>query len=229
MTTETLTIFEKDNYEIAEAIAPTWERRREEVEKACASVRNWMLNELAPQDGDTVLELAAGTGDTGFEAAEALGERGRLITTDLSPAMVDAARRRGEELGLSNVSYEVMDAERLTLETDSVDGVALPLRVHADAELRRGARRDAACPATGWACRARELGPSRAQPVLLVDRNEPRSAWSHPAARAAARPRSVQHGHSRSAPPPCWKAPASPTSAPRRCPFASPRPTWTDT
>jgi len=123
MTTETLAIFEKDVYEIAEAIAPTWERRREEIEKACTPVRSWMLNELRPQGGDTVLELAAGLGDTGFEAAEALGEDGRLITTDLSPAMVGAARRRGEELGLDNVTYEVMDAERLPLGPESVDGV----------------------------------------------------------------------------------------------------------
>jgi SAM-dependent methyltransferase len=144
MTTGPLAVFEKDNYDIAEAIAPTWERRREEIERACAPIRNCMLNELGPQDGDTVLELAAGLGDTGFEAAEAIGKRGRLITTDLSPAMVDAARRRGEELGLTNVTYEVMDAERLTLETDSVDGVLcrfgymlMPNYVKALAETRR--------------------------------------------------------------------------------------------
>jgi SAM-dependent methyltransferase len=123
MTTETLAAFEADNYEIAEAIAPTWESRREEIEKACTAVRNWMVKELRPQTGDTVLELAAGVGDTGFQAAAALGEGGRLITTDLSPAMLGAARRRGDELGLENVTYEVMDAERLPLETDSVDGV----------------------------------------------------------------------------------------------------------
>ena len=46
---------------------PTWERRRAEVEEHCAPVRGWMLRELAPRDGDTVLELAAGVGDTGFD------------------------------------------------------------------------------------------------------------------------------------------------------------------
>lgn len=123
MTTETLAAFRTDNYEIAEAIAPTWERRREEIERACAPVRNWMVSELGPAEGDTLLELAAGAGDTGFQAAVALGRRGQLITTDFSPAMVEAARRRGEELGLRNATYEVMDAERLSLEADSVDGV----------------------------------------------------------------------------------------------------------
>jgi SAM-dependent methyltransferase len=123
MTTETLAAFQTDNYEIAEAIAPTWERRREEIERACAPVRDWMVRELRPAEGNTVLELAAGLGDTGFQAAVALGRRGRLITTDFSPAMLDAARRRGEELGVRNATYEVMDAERLSLEAASVDGV----------------------------------------------------------------------------------------------------------
>ena len=123
MSAETPAAFQADNYEIAEAIAPTWERRREDIERACAQVRDWMLKELRPSEGDTVLELAAGVGETGLQAAAALGERGRLITTDLSPAMLAAARRRGDELGVENVTYEVMDAEHLPLETDSVDGV----------------------------------------------------------------------------------------------------------
>lgn len=88
-----------------------------------APVREWMLTELAPRAGDTVLELAAGAGDTGFEAAAILGERGRLISTDFAPAMVDVARRRGLELGLGNVDFRVLDAERIELEAGSVDGV----------------------------------------------------------------------------------------------------------
>ena len=110
-------------YETAEALAPGWERWRARVEAITAPVREWMLDELAPQSGDTVLELAAGAGDTGFEAAAIAGERGRLISTDFSPAMVDVARRRGAELELANVDYRVMDAERIELDADSVDGV----------------------------------------------------------------------------------------------------------
>ena len=93
------------------------------VEEVCAPVREWMLRELAPRPGDTVLELAAGIGDTGFEAAEIIGERGRLVTTDFSPAMLAAARRRGAELGVENVEYREMDAQRIDLDDDSVDGV----------------------------------------------------------------------------------------------------------
>ena len=123
MGTDTLDVFRGASYEVAEAMAPTWERRRAQIEEVAKPVREWMLRELAPHAGDTVLELAAGTGDTGFEALALVGEHGRLISTDFSPSMLAAARRRGAELGVSNVEYHVMDAERIDLDADSVDGV----------------------------------------------------------------------------------------------------------
>jgi SAM-dependent methyltransferase len=115
--------FRTMNLEVAEAIAPSWERRRAEIEEVAAPVREWMVRELAPEAGQTVLELAAGAGDTGFEAAAALGERGRLISTDFSPAMLEAARRRGAERGVANVDFRVIDAERIELDDHSIDGV----------------------------------------------------------------------------------------------------------
>ena len=114
---------ERTNFDIAQSIAPGWERRRALVEETAAPVRDWMLRELAPEPGATLLELAAGAGDVGLTAARRLGERGRLIATDLSPAMLDIARRRGAELGVSNAEYRVVDAERTELPDDSVDGV----------------------------------------------------------------------------------------------------------
>lgn len=104
-------------------VAAGWERRRANIEKTSTPVREWLVRELAPQPGATILELASGPGDTGFATAALLGEEGRLITTDFSPEMVEAARRRGAELGLRNVEYRTMDAERLDLADDSVDGV----------------------------------------------------------------------------------------------------------
>ena len=124
MSMHTLDVSEREAMlEIAEAIAPTWERRRADIEKVATPVRQWMLRELRPQQGDTVLELAAGVGDAGFEAAQIIGDNGRLITSDLSPAMLEAARRRGAELGVTNVDYRIIDAERIELDDDSVDGV----------------------------------------------------------------------------------------------------------
>jgi SAM-dependent methyltransferase len=123
MPSRTTDAFRGASYGIAEAIAPTWERRRADIERVATPVREWMLRELRPRSGDTVLELAAGVGDTGFEAAAMVGTQGHVISTDFSPSMLDAARRRGAELGVRNVEFRVMDAERLELEDDAVDGV----------------------------------------------------------------------------------------------------------
>jgi ubiquinone/menaquinone biosynthesis C-methylase UbiE len=47
----------------------------------------------------------------------------RLISSDFSPTMLDEARKRGAERGIENVEYEVIDAVKIELEDDSVDGV----------------------------------------------------------------------------------------------------------
>ena len=106
-----------------QTMAAGWERRRADMETVTEPIRDWLVRELAPKPGETILELAAGPGDTGFAAAALLGNEGQLISTDFSSEMTEVARRRGRELGLPNVEYRTMDAERLELEDDSVDGV----------------------------------------------------------------------------------------------------------
>jgi ubiquinone/menaquinone biosynthesis C-methylase UbiE len=144
MSTEAIEQQRRAIYDIAEALAPSWERRRPLVEEVCAPVQHWLLRELAPRPGDTVLELAAGVGETGFEAAAIIGERGRLISSDFSPAMLAAARRRGAELGVENIDYRIIDAQQIELADDSVDGVlcryaymVMPDPAKALAETRR--------------------------------------------------------------------------------------------
>jgi SAM-dependent methyltransferase len=116
-----------------------------------------MLRELRPQEGGAVLELAAGVGETGFEAAAIVGETGRLITSDFSPAMLEAARRRGAELGVTNADYRILDAERIELADDSVDGVLcrfgymlMPDPVAALAETRRVLRQGGRLTLAVW-------------------------------------------------------------------------------
>jgi ubiquinone/menaquinone biosynthesis C-methylase UbiE len=115
--------YRRASHEVWEAMAPGWERGRAYIWDVTRAVGERMLAALDPQPGETVLELAAGTGETGFAAARMVGSDGSLLSTDFSPAMVDAARRRGAELGLENVDYRVLDAERMDLPDASVDGV----------------------------------------------------------------------------------------------------------
>jgi ubiquinone/menaquinone biosynthesis C-methylase UbiE len=85
------------------------------IAAAGAPVVAALVEALAPRPEDTVLELAAGTG----EAGRALVARvGRLISSDLSPAMVEIARRR-----LPEAEHRVIDMHAIDLPDASVDGV----------------------------------------------------------------------------------------------------------
>ena len=104
-------------------MAPGWEDRRDWMMGITGLVNNRLAEKAGPQPGQTILDIAAGTGDLGFLVAERVGQEGHVISTDFSPEMVNVARRFGEARGLENVEYRVLDAERMDLADDSVDGV----------------------------------------------------------------------------------------------------------
>jgi ubiquinone/menaquinone biosynthesis C-methylase UbiE len=75
----------------------------------------------ALRPGERVLDIACGTGLVTWAAAEAVGPRGRVVGTDISDAMIAAARQETIRRGLSTVAFERSDAERLLLPPASVD------------------------------------------------------------------------------------------------------------
>ena len=94
-----------------------------------------------------------------------LGERGRLISSDFSPG--DARRRSPprRERGVGNVDYRIVDAERIELAEDAVDGVLCRFGYMLMDDPGR-ARRDPPRAAPGRPAGARGLGRARAQPVV---------------------------------------------------------------
>jgi SAM-dependent methyltransferase len=115
--------FKRASHAVWEAMAPGWKERHGWFETTTRPVTERMLEVLQVRPGEVILELAAGTGIVGFTALAALGGETRLIVSDFAPAMVEAARHRGAELGLEGVEYRVLDAEALELPDESVDGV----------------------------------------------------------------------------------------------------------
>jgi ubiquinone/menaquinone biosynthesis C-methylase UbiE len=118
-----VTEFRRASHDVWEAMAAGWDARNAYFERTARPVTERMLERLAPGPGQTILDLAAGTGALGLAAAAAMGSEGRVIVSDFSQAMVDAAARRAAQLGLANVECRVLDAERLDLPDDAVDGV----------------------------------------------------------------------------------------------------------
>ncbi|MBV9818594.1 MAG: methyltransferase domain-containing protein [Solirubrobacterales bacterium] len=105
--------------------AEGWGRRADEIREWGMPVARAMVDSLSLSlaSGQRVLDLAAGPGDTGFLAAGALGPAGSLICSDGAAAMVEVARRRAAELGLSNVEFKQLELEWIDLGTASVDAV----------------------------------------------------------------------------------------------------------
>jgi SAM-dependent methyltransferase len=104
-------------------MAPGWEARRKTIWEDSAHVGADLVDAVDPQPGETVLELAAGLGDTGFLAAARVAPEGLVISSDFSSAMVEAARRRGAELGVRGVDFRVLDAQALDLPDGGMDAV----------------------------------------------------------------------------------------------------------
>ena len=152
--------------------------------RASAPVSEWLVDHVDPRPGQTILELAAGPGETGFLAAERVGADGRLISTDLSAGMIDAARRGAEARGLGNVELRVMDAQQIDLPDGSVDGVISRFGVMLMPEPAAAMRGAEACSSRRRSARVRGLGSARGQ--SLADR--PGRRRSADRARAARRP-----------------------------------------
>jgi ubiquinone/menaquinone biosynthesis C-methylase UbiE len=108
----------------------TWEEAAAGWGRMADQVRDWaldlsakMVDALALQPGQRVLELAAGPGDTGFMAAELVAPGGTLICSDGAEAMLAVARERAIAQGIHNVEFRQLELEWIDLTTAEVDAV----------------------------------------------------------------------------------------------------------
>jgi SAM-dependent methyltransferase len=106
-----------------EEAASGWVHRQELIRELGAPVAHWMVDALALQPGERVLELAAGLGEAGMLAAELVAPMGGVIVSDQAEAMLAGARERAAEMSLSNVEFQVLNAEWIDLPLASVDAV----------------------------------------------------------------------------------------------------------
>jgi ubiquinone/menaquinone biosynthesis C-methylase UbiE len=85
-------------------------------------VRQHLIDLLAPQPGQTLLDVGCGAGDDVIELARRVGPDGLVIGIDKSDHMLDVARTRAADQAASNVEFRVGDAQDLPLDDHSVDG-----------------------------------------------------------------------------------------------------------
>jgi len=154
--------------------AAGWVRRQGAMRESAAPVSHWMVEAIAPQPGQRVLELAAGLGETALLAAELVAPVGGVVISDQAEAMLEGARARAGELGLSNIEFQVLNAEWIDLPLASVDAV-----------LCRWGYMLMADPATALAETRRVLRPGGALALAVWDALD-RNPWAQLPAQALA-------------------------------------------
>lgn len=75
------------------------------------------------RDGETIVDLGSGGGLDVFLAARRVGPTGKAIGIDMTPEMIDLARRNAEKSGLGNVEFHLATIDKLPLPDASVDCV----------------------------------------------------------------------------------------------------------
>ncbi|MEO6889111.1 MAG: methyltransferase domain-containing protein [Ktedonobacteraceae bacterium] len=85
------------------------------------SYKQAMMEQLALQEGATILDVGCGTGQDAQELARAVGPRGRVVGIDSSKTMLEVARTRAAHAQVA-VEFVLADARHLPFADASFDG-----------------------------------------------------------------------------------------------------------
>jgi SAM-dependent methyltransferase len=73
------------------------------------------------KEGDVVLDLGSGAGFDAFLAAQRVGKTGRVIGVDMTPEMVERAKKNAKKGKYDNVEFRLGEIEKLPVKDDSID------------------------------------------------------------------------------------------------------------
>jgi arsenite methyltransferase len=93
----------------------------EAVESFAGVANPFMLRDIGV--GEKIVDLGSGAGFDSFLASHATGDSGAVVGVDMTPEMLNKARRTAEELGLDNLEFRKGFAEDVPVETGWADVV----------------------------------------------------------------------------------------------------------
>jgi SAM-dependent methyltransferase len=106
-----------------QAAAEAWDRWEPTIEEWLGAATRTMLDCARITTGGRVLDVAAGAGGQTLEAVRRVGPTGRVLATDLAPAILEYAETRIRTAGYTNVETAEMDGEHLDVPPGSFDAV----------------------------------------------------------------------------------------------------------
>lgn len=156
-------------------VAPGWAKHTPAISALFGPVTARMFALAGLQDRQRVLDIACGAGDPAIPAAQQVGRFGRVVGIDFVSEMIDAARARAQALELTNIEFQLADAENIQLPDSIFDVCTMrwglmfmpePARCLATARaaLKDGGRLVLSC----WA--GPERNPWAAIPLAVIKR-----------------------------------------------------------
>jgi SAM-dependent methyltransferase len=100
---------------------PRWVRLQEQLDQQLASFGRVVMDRLAIDAGERVLDVGCGCGETSLELGRRVGSTGSVVGADISTIMLERARERGGSA--TNVEYIVADAQTHAFAPASFDVV----------------------------------------------------------------------------------------------------------
>lgn len=104
-------------------VASGWAAWLEWTERNFSPITDWLTRAAGWAPGVRALDIACGAGYPALVGAARVHPGGMLVATDISPAMIAAARERARAARLQNVEFCEMDAEDLRFDDRSFDAV----------------------------------------------------------------------------------------------------------
>jgi SAM-dependent methyltransferase len=105
-------------------LSGSWEKWDSIIVDQLAPVGAAMIERLGIAEDQRHLDVAAGTGEPGLSIAK-LAPNGRVVLTDLSPAMLDVAARRAGAQRISNIATRVCSADDLPFDDATFDSLSV--------------------------------------------------------------------------------------------------------
>ncbi len=93
--------------------AEAWDRWGSLLSQWLGKATDVMLDMARVGPGSRVLDVAAGAGEQTISAARRVGKEGEVLATDISPTILEYARKAARNAGLDNVRTRVIDGEDL--------------------------------------------------------------------------------------------------------------------
>lgn len=94
-----------------EQAGPRWVKLQPRMDRAIREIGLHAIDAGSPAPGESVLDLGCGAGDTCLELARRVGETGQVVGLDISAPLLERARERVAEAGLSHVDLQRGDVQ----------------------------------------------------------------------------------------------------------------------